>query len=188
MKITTNISDYLDFDKIDEPFLKKLIKSKFSKIKKPVYINIDQKLIRAFGMYNSVYLYNFKRYSRFWTEDFVEEVEKHKGDFHRVTLSYGFLYNAFHDKRISKVETKNWGISKHYSDLKKEYPYAYLFHLLSHELQHAQQSESTIQYKMDNWPEYHYLKEQKCNSDIEFDAEVAAIKKGPKMFRSFYGV
>ena len=59
MKITTNISDYLDFDKIDEPFLKKLIKSKFSKIKKPVYINIDQKLIRAFGMYSSVYLYNF---------------------------------------------------------------------------------------------------------------------------------
>ena len=60
MKITTNISDYLDFDKVDEHSIKRLIKSNFSKIKRPIYINIDQKLIRAFGMYSSVYLYNFE--------------------------------------------------------------------------------------------------------------------------------
>ena len=188
MKITTNFSDYLDFDEVDEQSLKRLVKSKFSKIKKPIYINIDQKLITSYGLYNALYLYNFERYSKFWTYDFIEEVEKHKGDFHRITLSYSFLYNAFHDRSLSKVETKMWGIKDHYSDLRREHSYAYLFHLLSHELQHAQQNESTIQYKMENWPEYHYLKDQKCSSEIEFDAEVAAIKKGPKMFRSFYGV
>ena len=106
MKITTNFSDYLDFDEVDEQSLKSLIISKYPKIKKPIYINIDQKLITSYGLYNALYLYNFKRYSKFWTYDFIEEVEKHKGDFHRITLSYSFLYNAFHDKSLSKVETK----------------------------------------------------------------------------------
>ena len=71
----------------------------------------------------------------------------------------------------------------------------YLFHVLSHELQYSQQIEEAscksfpyvvlsnlfFQYKSPNWKEYHYLHDQGCEVEMEFDAEVAALKKGPKI-------
>ena len=49
MKITTNLSEYPEF-KIDEVLLKKAIIKRFSKIKKPLYINVDKNLIQ--NIYN----------------------------------------------------------------------------------------------------------------------------------------
>ena len=71
----------------------------------------------------------------------------------------------------------------------------YLFFLLAHELQHAQQSDSQrlksynlskcyVQYKKKNWKEYEDVESN--HIIIEFDAEVASIKKTLKLYESYY--
>ena len=55
--------------------------------------------------------------------------------------------------------------------------------LLSHELQHARQVEHGIQYHRHNWMEYDERIGDK--SPHEYDANVAELKKAPKMLGSY---
>mgnify|MGYP001253518984 CR=1 FL=1 len=55
--------------------------------------------------------------------------------------------------------------------------------LISHELQHAYQTENGIQYKKKNWKQY--ADRIVDHTPIEYDAEVAAIVKGSKLIRSY---
>ena len=71
----------------------------------------------------------------------------------------------------------------------------YLFLLLAHELQHAQQCDSQrlkyyknskcyVQNKKKNWKEYEDVESN--HNIIEFDAEVASIKKTLTLYESYY--
>ena len=55
--------------------------------------------------------------------------------------------------------------------------------LLTHELQHARQTEHGIQYKRENWMGYDERIDDK--SPIEYDACMAEFKKAHKMLRSY---
>ena len=199
--IITNFSNYSEF-KIDESSLKQCIRKHFYKIKRPVYIEVDKKLERAYGMQTVLYLKDYENHSQHWTPNFIKEVESKDNYFHRIKLSYEYLDVAFHNQAKSKRQTKKWGLNEHYDFKRGQYPFVYLFHVLSHELQHSQQIEEAsgksfpyvvlsnlfFQYKSPNWKEYHYLHDQGCKVEMEFDAELAALKKGPKMLRTYYGV
>ena len=199
--IITNFSNFSEF-KIDESSLKRCIRKHFYKINRPVYIEVDKKLENAYGMQTVLCIEDYENHSQHWTSNFIKEVNSKDDHFHRIKLSYGYLDTAFHNQTKSKRQTKNWGLSDHYEFKRGQYPFVYLFHVLSHEMQHSQQVEESsgrffpyvvvsdlfLQYKTPNWKEYNYLKEQGCKVEMEFDAEVAALKKGPKMFRTYYGV
>ena len=195
MKIVTNFSQFPEFKKVDEDFLKKVILKHFPKIKRSIYIYINPQLKLAYGQQTVLCLKDFERYYRWWTPDWLEEVKKTKGYFHKISLSYEHLWNAFHNTSESKKITKLWGLRNHYEFKESKYPHAYLFHVLGHELQHAQQveppkpganpAELSIQYKSHNWKQYLYLQEVGCASEVEFDAELGGLKKGPRMLRSY---
>ena len=194
MKIVTNLSEYPEF-KIDEGLLKKAIMKHFSKIKKPLYININKNLIRYHGVHCRDWITELKRLPTSWTPQFISEVRDNGDVYHRINLSYEFLHNAFHDRSQSKEDTATWNIRKYFDFDSKKYPYMYLFFLLAHELQHAQQcdgqrlksynlSKCYVQYKKKNWKEYEDVESN--HIIIEFDAEVASIKKTLKLYESYY--
>ena len=72
MKIVTNLSEYPEF-KIDETLLKKAIIKHFSKIKKPLYINVNKSLIRYHGVHCRDWITELKRYPASWPPHFVSE-------------------------------------------------------------------------------------------------------------------
>ena len=194
MKIITNLSEYSEF-KIDEVLLKKAIVKRFSKIKKPLYINVDKNLIQNHGVYRRDWITDLKRFPTSWTPQFISDIKDNRDIYHRINLSYDFLHNAFHNKSQSNKDTDIWDIRKYFDFDSKDYPYMYLFFLLAHELQHAQQCDSQhlkvykdskgyVQYKKKNWKEY---EDVESNHNIfEFDAEVASIKKTLKLYESYY--
>ena len=182
MKIITNLFEYPEF-KIDEVLLKKAIIKRFSKIKKPLYINVDKNLIQNHGVYRRDWITELKRFPTSWTPQFISEIKDNGDIYHRINLSYDFLHNAFHNR------------SKYFDFDPKNYPYMYLFFLLAHELQHAQQcdsqhlksykdSKSYVQYKKKNWKEYENVESN--HNIFEFDAEVASIKKTLKLYESYF--
>jgi len=193
MKIVTNLSDYPEF-KIDEDLLKKAIVKRFPKIKKPLYINVDKNIIQNHGLYRRDWITELKRFPACWPPHFVSEIKNNRDIYHRINLSYDYLYNAFHNKRQSNLDTKTWCIRKYFDFDSKYYSYIYLFFLLAHELQHAQQCDSQhlkvykdskgyVQYKKENWKEYEDLESN--HNIFEFDAEVASIKKTLKLYESY---
>ena len=105
------------------------------------------------------------------------------------------MHNAFHNKRQSNLDTETWHIRKYFDFDPTDYPYMYLFFLLAHELQHAQQcdrlrmknykdSKCYVQYKKSNWKEYEDVEH---NYNIfEFDAEIASINKTLKLYESYF--
>ena len=194
MKVVTNISQFPEFG-IDEAALKKAIVKRFSKIKKPLYINIDKNLIRNYGVYRRDWITELKRFPTSWTRQFIFEIKDNRDIYHRINLSYSFMHNAFHNRSKSNKDTATWHIRKYFDFDSQKYPYIYLFFLLAHELQHAQQYDSQhlksykdskgyIQYRKSNWREY---EDVESNHNIfEFDAEVASIKKTLKLYESYY--
>ena len=194
MKIITNLSEFPEF-KIDEGVLKSAIIKCFSNIKKPLYIHINKKLIYCHGLHRRDWITELIRYPACWPPHFVSEI-KNSGDiYHRISLSYEFLYNAFHNRRQSNKDIENWYIRKYFDFDPKDYPYMYLFFLLAHELQHAQQCDSQhlksykdsngyVQYKKKNWKEYENVESN--HNIFEFDAEVASIKKTLKLYESYF--
>jgi hypothetical protein len=105
------------------------------------------------------------------------------------------MHNAFHNRKESNLDTETWYIRKYFDFDPKDYPYIYLFFLLAHELQHAQQCDSLrmkyfkydschVQYKKKNWREY---EDVDGNADVlEFDAEIASINKTLKLYESYF--
>ena len=85
--IITNFSNYSEF-KIDESSLKQCVRKHFYKIKRPVYIEVDKKLERAYGMQTVLYLKDYENHSQHWTPNFIKEVESKDNYFHRIKLSY----------------------------------------------------------------------------------------------------
>ena len=126
MKIITNLFEYPEF-KIDEVLLKKAIIKRFSKIKKPLYINIDKNLIRNYGVYRRDWITELKRFPTSWTPQFISEIKDNGDIYHRINLSYDFLHNAFHNRSQSNKDTDIWNIRKYFDFDPKDYPYMYLF-------------------------------------------------------------
>ena len=194
MKIITNLSEYPEF-KIDEGVLKSAIIKCFSKIKKPLYIHINRNLIQSHGLHRRDWITEIERYPAVWPPHFVSEIKNNGDLFHSISLSYEYLYNAFHNKRQSNLDTETWHIRKYFDFDPTDYPYMYLFFLLAHELQHAQQcdrlrmknykdSKCYVQYKKSNWKEYEDVEH---NYNIfEFDAEIASINKTLKLYESYF--
>ena len=194
MKIITNLPEFPEF-KIDEGALKRAIVKCFSNIKKPLYIHINKNLIQSHGLHRRDWITELKRYPASWPPHFVSEIKNSSNLYHRITLSYEYMHNAFHNKRQSNIDTKTWHIRKYIDFNPIDYPYIYLFFLLSHELQHAQQCDSLrmrhfendkchIQYKKTNWKEYEDVEGN--NNVWEFDAEVASINKTLKLYESYF--
>ena len=194
MKIITNISEYPEF-KIDEGALKNAIVKRFSQIKKPLYINIDKNLTLCHGHHRRDWITDLKRYPTSWTPEFISEIKKNGDLYHRVCLSYDFLHNAFYNRRQSNLDTDTWYLRKYFDFDPRDYPYIYLFFLLSHELQHAQQCDNLrmkyykndhcyIQYKKNNWKEYKDV--ENSGTVLEFDAEIASINKTLRLYESYF--
>ena len=194
MKIITNISEYPEF-KIDEGSLKSAIVKRFSQIKKPLYINIDKNLTLCHGHHRRDWITDLKRYPTSWTPQFISEIKKNGDLYHRVCLSYDFLHNAFYNRRQSNLDTDTWYLRKYFDFDPRDYPYIYLFFLLSHELQHAQQCDNLrmkfykndhcyIQYKKNNWKEYKDV--ENSGTVLEFDAEIASINKTLRLYESYF--
>ena len=194
MKIITNLFEYPEF-KIDEVLLKKAIIKRFSKIKKPLYINVDKNLIQNHGVYRRDWITELKRFPTSWTPQFISEIKDNGDIYHRINLSYDFLHNAFHNRSQSNKDTDIWNIRKYFDFDPKDYPYMYLFFLLAHELQHAQQCDSLrmkyfkndkchVQYRKNNWKEYQDVESN--NNVLEFDAEIASINKTLKLYESYF--
>jgi len=141
MKIITNLSEYPEF-KINEDALKNAIVRRFSKIKKPLYIHVNKNLIQSHGLHRRDWITESIRYPACWPPHFVSEIKNNGDLFHSISLSYEFLYNAFHNRRQSNKDIENWYIRKYFDFDPKDYPYMYLFFLLAHELQHAQQCDN----------------------------------------------
>ena len=125
----------------------------------------------------------------------ISEVKKHGDLYHRVCLSHSFVYNAFYHRGQSRVETKEWGFKKYFDFDPIDYSYIYLFFLLSHELQHAQQCDYLrlknyqdrnchLQYEKHNWKKYANV--ARNDNVLEFDAEVASIEKTIKLYESYF--
>ena len=194
MKIITNLSEYPEF-KIDEGVLKSAIIKCFSKIKKPLYIHINKKLIQCHGLHRRDWITELKRYPTSWTSQFISEIKNNGDIYHRINLSYEFLHNAFHNRTQSNEDTDTWHIRKYFYFDPIDYAYMYLFFLLAHELQHAQQCDSLrlksykdskcyVQYKKSNWKEYEDVEGN--NNVWEFDAEIASINKSLKLYESYF--
>ena len=194
MNITTNLSEHPEF-KIDEGLLKNAIIRRFSKIKKPLYIHIDKNLVISHGQHRRDWITELKRYPSSWTSQFISDIKNSRDLYHRISLSYDYMHNAFYNRRQSNKDIENWYIRKYFDFDPKDYPYMYLFFLLAHELQHAQQCDSQrlksynlskcyVQYKKKNWKEYEDVESN--HIIIEFDAEVASIKKTLKLYESYY--
>ena len=194
MKITTNLSEYPEL-KIDEESLKNAIIKRFPKIRKPLYIHVNKNLIQAHGLHRRDWITDLKSYPTAWTPEFISEIKKNGDLYHRVCLSYDFLHDAFHNKRQSNRDTNHWYIRKYFDYDSKDYPYMYLFFLLSHELQHAQQCDNLrmkyfkndqcyVQYKKNNWKEYRDV--ENSGTVLEFDAEIASINKTLRLYESYF--
>ena len=194
MKIITNLSEFPEF-KIDEGVLKSAIIKCFSNIKKPLYIHINKKLKLCHGLHRRDWITESIRYPACWPPHFVSEIKNNGDLYHSISLSYEYLYNAFHNKRQSNLDTETWHIRKYFDFDSKDYSYMYLFFLLAHELQHAQQCDSLrmkyfkydkchVQYKKTNWKEYEDVEGN--NNVWEFDAEVASINKTLKLYESYF--
>ena len=106
MKIVTNFSQFSEFGKVDEDILKKVILKHFPKIKRSIYIYVNPQLKYAYGQQTVLCLKDFKRYYRWWTPAWLEDVKKTRGYFHKISLSYNHLWNAFHNTSESKKITK----------------------------------------------------------------------------------
>jgi hypothetical protein len=194
MKVVTNISQFPEFG-IDEAALKKAIVKRFHKIKKPIYIHIDKNLVLSHGHHLRDWITDLVKYPTCWTPEFISEIKKHGDLYHRVCLSYSFVYNAFYHRRQNRVETKEWGFKEYFDFDPIDYSYIYLFFLLSHELQHAQQCDYLrlknyqdknchLQYKKHNWKKYANVAHN--DNVLEFDAEVASIEKTIKLYESYF--
>ena len=93
--IVTNLSEYPEF-KIDEALLKKAIVKHFSKIKKPLYINVDKNLIQNHGVYRRDWITELKRFPTSWTPQFISEIKDNGDIYHRINwhMSYNMHNNV----------------------------------------------------------------------------------------------
>jgi len=110
-----------------------------------------------------------------------EEARKNKNHFHKISLSYKHLSEAKNNSVRKTAELEEWTFPKW--PRTHRFYHSYLMILLSHELQHARQTEYGVQYKRYNWMEYDERIFDK--TDIEYDACVAEFKKAPKLLRSY---
>ncbi len=179
MKIVTNISDYPEL-KLDEKLVVKCIKNHFRNVNAPIYIYIDPKLKNAYGLHACRSIKEYETLPKIVKDELVESAKENKNHWHKINLSYQLLERALNKRRKSKDETSDWILCDEY-----DYYYAVVFYVLTHELQHAYQVERGNQYKKENWKQY----EDEIGDfvDLEFDAEVGAIRKGPRLLRSYCG-
>ena len=90
-------------------------------------------------------------------------------------------YKEVHFKPKKTVEFSGWPFPKW--PRTHRFYHSYLMTLLTHELQHARQTEQGIQYKRENWMGYDERIDDK--SPVEYDACMAEFKKAHKMLRSY---
>ena len=173
MKIVSNISQYPEL-KIDEQHLHNCIRKYYSSVEAPIFFYIDKKLHLAHGLHRCVSYKEYKRLPSIVSKSILPEARKNKGHFHKVSLSYHYLERAKNNCK----DCREWLIPKEF-----DYYYSYLMFLISHELQHAHQSENGIQYRVENWKQY--ADDIEDHTPIEFDAEIASIIKGSKLIRSY---
>ena len=180
MKIETNFDQYPEF-KLDEQQIKDCIRKHFGTIKAPIYLYIDPKLITAHGLHASR---NITHYMRLPEATLTKEARKNKNNFHKISLSHMHLSEAKSSAAAKTRDCEGWT----FPDWPKTHRFyhSYLMTLLTHELQHARQTECGIQYKRQNWMEYDERISDK--RDIEYDACMAEFKKAPKMLRSYCDV
>ena len=164
--------------KIDESQLKKSIRKHFGNIKAPIYIYVDPKLQTCHGLHACR---NITHYKRLPNTTLLKEARKNKNHFHKISLSYKHLSEAKSSSVKKTVELKEWTFPE-WPQTHRFY-HSYLMTLLSHELQHARQTEHGVQYKRHNWMEYDEKIVDK--RDIEYDACMAEFKKAPKLLRSY---
>tara|TARA_Y100000296_G_C5110184_1_gene224734 strand:+ start:414 stop:953 length:540 start_codon:yes stop_codon:yes gene_type:complete len=177
MKIETNFNQYPKL-RIDEQKVKDCIRKHFGTIKAPIYLYIDPKLQTAYGLHACR---NVKDYERLPSEVIKENAKKNENHFHRISLSYERLCNAKSNAVKTTAECKGWKFPKWPTGYR--FFHSYLMTLLSHELQHARQTEYGVQYQRHNWLEYDNWIADK--TPVEYDACVAEVKKSPKMLRSY---
>ena len=177
MKIETNFHLYPEM-KIDEQQVKNCIRKHFGSIQAPIYLYLDPKLKTDHGLHACR---NITHYMRLPEASLKKEARKNKNHFHKISLSYHNLYEAKSSSVKKTVELKEWTFPEW--PRTHRFYHSYLMTLLSHELQHARQTEHGIQYKRQNWMEYDEKIVDK--REVEYDACVAEFKKAPKMLRSY---
>jgi len=177
MKIFTNFSQF-DELKIDEQQIKNCIRKHFGTIKAPIYLYIDGNLTLSYGLHACR---NITHYKRLPAAGLKEEAKKNKNHFHKISLSYIHLSDAKNSSIEKTIECKDWPVALW--PRTHRFYHSYLMTLLTHELQHARQTEHGIQYKRENWMGYDYRIEDK--SPQEYDARMAEFKKSHKMLRSY---
>ena len=177
MKIETNFHLYPEM-KIDEQQVKNCIRKHFGSIQAPIYLYLDPTLKTDHGLHACR---NITHYMRLPEASLKKEARKNKNHFHKISLSYHHLSEAKSSSVKKTVELKEWTFPE-WPRTHRFYHY-YLMTLLSHELQHARQTEHGIQYKRHNWMEYDEKIVDK--REVEYDACVAEFKKAPKMLRSY---
>jgi len=177
MKIQTNFSQYPEL-KIDEQQVKNCIRKHFGTIKAPIYVYVDPKLKTSHGLHACR---DITDYERLPDASLKEEAKKNKNHFHKVSISYKHLSEA-KSRSVKKItECEAWTFPQW--PRTHRFYHSYLMTLLTHELQHARQTERGVQYKRENWMGYDYRIEDK--SPKEYDACMAEFKKSHKMLRSY---
>ena len=177
LKIETNFHHYPDL-KLDEQQVKNCIRRHFGTIKAPIYLYIDSKLKTSCGLHACR---NITHYKRLPEATLTKEARKNKNHFHKISLSYKHLSEAKSSSVKKIVEFSGWPFPKW--PRTHRFYHSYLMTLLTHELQHARQTEHGIQYKRENWMGYDERIDDK--SPIEYDACMAEFKKAHKMLRSY---
>ena len=177
MKIETNFHLYPEM-KIDEQQVKNCIRKHFGSIQAPIYLYLDPTLKTDHGLHACR---NITHYMRLPEASLKKEARKNKNHFHKISLSYHHLSEAKSSSVKKTVELKEWTFPEW--PRTHRFYHSYLMTLLSHELQHARQTEHGIQYKRQNWMEYDEKIVDK--REVEYDACVAEFKKAPKMLRSY---
>ena len=177
MKIETNFSQYPEL-KIDEQQVKNCIRKHFGTIKAPIYVYVDPKLKTSHGLHACR---DITDYERLPDASLKKDAKKNKNHFHKVSISHKHLSEAKSSSVKKTTELKEWTFPKW--PRTHRFFHSYLMTLLSHELQHARQVEHGIQYHRHNWMEYDERIGDK--SPHEYDANVAELKKAPKMLGSY---
>ena len=179
MIVATNLDHFTSL-KVNESALIETIQNKWTNIKVPIFIYVDKKLKKAHGLHACRNIKDYVKLPKKVSSVLMSEVlnnKDNKNHFHRISLSYDFLKMARNGKCFAK-EVSDWYIKESNNMF-----YTYLMFLLSHELQHADQTENGTKFKIDDYPQYKNF--MFSDDHKEIDAEISSILSYEEMLK-FY--